>query len=117
MCYCNAGHNPPFLVTDAGTTRLETGGTVLGLFQDGQYETGVASIAAGDMLVMYSDGVTEAENAAGDEFGEQRLIDCLAGARGRSAEQVLAHIQHVLATFTENAAQNDDVTMMAVKVR
>ena len=117
MHYCNAGHNPPFLVTDAGAARLETGGTVLGLFEDGQYETGIASVVAGDVLVMYSDGVTEAENAAAEEFGEQRLIDCLMAVRGQSADDIVARIREALAAFTQGAAQNDDVTIMVVKVR
>ena len=62
LLYCNAGHNPPFLVTGGGVRRLEAGGTVMGLFDHGAYETGHERVAAGDMVVLFSDGVTEAEN-------------------------------------------------------
>lgn len=117
LAYCNAGHNPPVLVTPAGVARLESGGTVLGLFEDGLYETGTSPIGAGDVVVMYSDGVTEAENAAGEEFGEDRLIACLMANRDRSAEGVVEEILQTLAVFSKGAPQRDDVTVMAVRMR
>src|SRR5687768_14774512 len=81
LCYVNAGHNPPYLAraTEAGVeiTELSVGGTVLGLFPDVEYEDGHVDVQAGDLLVAFTDGVTEARNAEGEEFGEERLKDFL----------------------------------------
>jgi sigma-B regulation protein RsbU (phosphoserine phosphatase) len=115
--YCNAGHNPPFLVTRDGIKRLETGGTVMGLFAHGRYDTGCERVAAGDMLVLFSDGVTEAENPRGEELGDDRLSASLLRAAGYSATEVVDAVQRDLAAFCDSAAARDDVTLMVVKVR
>jgi serine phosphatase RsbU (regulator of sigma subunit) len=115
--YCNAGHNPPFLVRADGLARLETGGTVLGLFDRGTYDMGEERVVAGDTLVLFSDGVTEAENPQGEEFGDDRLAACLHGSRGRPATEVLDAVQRELTAFISTAAVRDDVTLMVVKVR
>ena len=117
LVYCNAGHNPPFLVTGGGVRRLEAGGTVMGLFDHGAYETGHERVAAGDMLVLFSDGVTEAENPSGEEVGDDRLADWLHRAAGRSASEVVDSVQRDLAAFCASAAARDDVTLMVVRVR
>jgi sigma-B regulation protein RsbU (phosphoserine phosphatase) len=114
--YCNAGHNPPFLVTGDAVRRLEAGGTVMGLFDHGAYETGHERVRAGDLLVLYSDGVTEAENPAGEEVGDDRLVAWLRQAAGRSATEVLEAVQRDLAAFCGSAAARDDVTLMALRV-
>jgi serine phosphatase RsbU (regulator of sigma subunit) len=115
--YCNAGHNPPFLLRSDGVTRLEAGGTVMGLFDRVQYETGIDHVAAGDMVVLFSDGVTEAENPAGEELGDERLAACLSKAAGKSATEVVEAIQRDLAAFCDTAAARDDVTLMVLKIR
>lgn len=115
--YCNAGHNPPFLLTKDGVKRLEAGGTVMGLFDHGHYDTGRERVAAGDMLLLFSDGVTEAENADGEELGDDRLAASLQRAAGRPARQVVDLVQRDLAAFCGPAAARDDVTLMVVKVR
>jgi sigma-B regulation protein RsbU (phosphoserine phosphatase) len=117
LVYCNAGHNPPFLLSGGGVRRLEAGGTVMGLFDHGDYETGRERVAAGDMLVLFSDGVTEAENPAGEEVGDDRLSAWLGRAAGKSATEVVDAIQRDLASFCASAAASDDVTLMVVKVR
>jgi serine phosphatase RsbU (regulator of sigma subunit) len=117
LLYCNAGHNPPFLVTGAGVRRLEAGGTVMGLFDHGAYETGHERVASGDMLVLFSDGVTEAENPSGEEVGDDRLAAWLRHAAGKSATEVVEAIQGELAAFCAMAAARDDVTLMVLKVR
>ncbi len=117
LLYCNAGHNPPFLVSGSGVRRLEAGGTVMGLFDHGAYETGRERVAAGDMLVLFSDGVTEAENPAGQEVGDDRLAGWLGQAAGKSATEVVDAIQRNLASFCAAAAASDDVTLMVVKIR
>jgi serine phosphatase RsbU (regulator of sigma subunit) len=117
LTYCNAGHNPPFLLREDGVSRLERGGTVLGLFDTSAFDTGEEHVKAGDMLVLFSDGVPEAENVEGEEFGDERLAACLEGIRSRSATEVMDAVQRDLAAFCGTAAARDDVTVMVVKVR
>jgi serine phosphatase RsbU (regulator of sigma subunit) len=115
--YCNAGHNPPFLIRHGGIDRLESGGTVLGLFEAGSYQTGEERVGVDDLVVLFSDGVTEAENVEGEQFGDERLASCLADVRGRPAKEVLDAVQRGLAAFCGTSAASDDVTVMVVKVR
>jgi sigma-B regulation protein RsbU (phosphoserine phosphatase) len=113
--YCNAGHNAPFLVTASDIHRLETGGTVVGLFDFSLYDTGEIEVSPGDLLVVFSDGVTEAVNAEGDEFGDERLAECLASVRGGSAEQALAAVQKAVAEFAGTEPPRDDMTLMVLR--
>jgi sigma-B regulation protein RsbU (phosphoserine phosphatase) len=115
--YCNAGHNPPFLMTASGHARLIEGGAPIGLFEAGAFETGRARMSPGDVLVLFSDGVTEAENAKGEEFGDERLEACLSGAREQPAAAALESIQRALASFCGGTPARDDVTLMAIKMR
>jgi len=115
--YCNAGHNPPFLIRSDRVSRLESGGTVLGLFDSGSFDTGIEAVGRDDVLLMFSDGVTEAENPQGEEFGDDRLAACLDGARGRPAGAVLDAVQRELAAFCGTAAARDDVTLMVVRMK
>jgi serine phosphatase RsbU (regulator of sigma subunit) len=115
--YCNAGHNPPFLLSSRGVERLETGGAVLGLFDFGRFETGSARFGPGDSLVLFSDGVTEAENAEGEEFGDERLLSCLTAVGGGSATEIRDAVQNEVRAFSGSTAARDDVTVMVVKAR
>jgi serine phosphatase RsbU (regulator of sigma subunit) len=115
LSYCNAGHNPPFLVTAAGLTRLDIGGTVLGVFDGTEYDSGTIQLAPGDSVVVFSDGVTEAIDRCDEEFGDQRLEACIVDVRTRPAREVLQHIQQSLATFCEGVAARDDVTLLVLK--
>jgi len=115
--YCNAGHNAPFLVRGSDIIRLETGGTVVGLFDFSQYETGQTTVAPGDVLVVFSDGVTEAVNAEGDEYEDERFIECLEKVRGRSAAEVLAAIEASVQAFAGTEPPRDDMTVMVVRFK
>ena len=115
--YCNAGHNAPFLVTTSGMVRLETGGTPVGLFDFSQYETGLISVSPGDLLVVFSDGVTEAVNRAGDEFGDERLAECLVDARHGSAAAALAAVEKAVSAFAGSEPSRDDMTVMVLRVQ
>jgi sigma-B regulation protein RsbU (phosphoserine phosphatase) len=115
--YCNAGHNAPFLLGTSGVSRLEAGGTVLGLFDSSSYDTGEERLTSGDVVVLFSDGVTEAANAAGEEFGDDRLAACLRSARQQSASEVVDSIQQALGSFCGSTVPQDDVTIMVVKIR
>ncbi|MGC4082139.1 MAG: SpoIIE family protein phosphatase [Vicinamibacterales bacterium] len=103
--YCNAGHNAPFLVTSTDLVRLETGGTVVGLFDFSQYpDTGEIAINPGDLLVIFSDGLTEAVNSAGDEFGDDWLAEvCGHGSRPKSAADALTAVLAAVTDFAGTA--------------
>src|SRR4029079_5040448 len=72
--YCNAGHNPPILVSASGVRRLDAGGVVLGLFEHASFEEETLKLESGDSIVVFSDGVTEALNPQGDEYSDERLV-------------------------------------------
>src|SRR5205085_4414959 len=87
LTYCNAGHNAPLLVSATGIRRLETGGVVLGLFEAASFEEETLTLVPGDLIVLFSDGVTEAMNKEGEEFTDDRLIACANAHRGESPQQ------------------------------
>ena len=113
--YCNAGHNAPVLVSAAGeVSRLETGGMVVGLFDGVPFLEGSATLEQDDYIVLFSDGVSEAMNEAEDEFGDDRILECLAGMTGSGTEARLQQLFASVKRFTAGAVQNDDVTAMVV---
>ena len=85
LSYCNAGQEPPLVIAQDGTTWLETGGPVLGLLTIATYEFATVVLEPGDLVVVCSDGVTEARNLAGDEFGRDRLVEAVAWPPRRQA--------------------------------
>jgi serine phosphatase RsbU (regulator of sigma subunit) len=117
LSYCNAGHNPPFLLKGKRLVRLEKGGPVLGLFEHAVYDTGEETMSSGDLLVMYSDGVTEAENVDGEEFGDERLAETILSSRAGSAGDVRDAVQLAVRQFSGAAPVRDDVTVMVIKAR
>ena len=116
LWYCNAGHNAPFLVTKSGVVRLDTGGIPVGLFDFSQYQTGHMHVSSGDLLVVFSDGVTEMVNPAGDEFGDERLAECLDNVKTSSAADVLSAVQLAVSTFAGTEPSRDDMTVMVLRV-
>ena len=117
LVYCNAGHNAPVLVTAGGVERLETGGMVLGLFDGVAFDEGTATLRPGDYVVLFSDGVSEAMNADGEEYGDDRLLACLAEPSEPGCEARLQEIFASVERFTAGAPQHDDVTAMVVSYR
>jgi sigma-B regulation protein RsbU (phosphoserine phosphatase) len=114
--YTNAGHNPPFLVRASGEVeRLTAGGPVLGILKDIDFALASVRLHPGDLLVMYSDGVSEACNAAGVEFGEDTVARVAAANIGRSAEEVLLAISRELKDFLGECAPNDDITLVVAR--
>ena len=113
--YCNAGHNPPILVGASGVRRLETGGTPLGLFDFASFEQETLTIAPGDLIVSFSDGVTEALNQAGDEFTDPRLLASVDAHRSLSPQGLVDAVLADVQAFTGGAAQSDDVTIVLVR--
>src|SRR5262249_39829178 len=114
--YANAGHNPPLLVRrDGHATRLTEGGTVLGIFPGSRYTQGEVRLAAGDRLVCFTDGVTEAANDTGELFGEERLLRLLVEHRRLSASELRETILGAVADFSGGGFQ-DDVTLVALAI-
>lgn len=113
--YCNAGHNAPFLVTGSSLLRLETGGTVIGLFDFSEYETGETQVTSGDLLVVFSDGLTEAVNSEGEEFGDERLAAVLETVRGTSAADTLTAVLDAVTAFAGAEPARDDLTLMVLR--
>ncbi|HEX8721212.1 MAG TPA: PP2C family protein-serine/threonine phosphatase, partial [Pyrinomonadaceae bacterium] len=116
--YTNAGHNAPLLVRGDGTVeRLWTGGTVLGAFDGVPFEEGQAELNEGDLLVVFSDGITEAQDATGEEYGEQRLADLAAARRAETVENIRRDIFDEIDRWTGQADRGDDQTLVILKVK
>ena len=115
LMFCNAGHNPPLIYGADGLRRIETGGMPVGLFEMAPYSCDTLAMKPGDTLVLYSDGVTEAQNVAGEEFGEARLVQLMERYTRGSADIVLEQIINAVKEFAHGAEQYDDVTALVVK--
>ena len=96
---------------------LGVGGTVLGLFPDIEFQEADIDLRAGDLLVAFTDGVTDALNSAGEEFGEERLKDVLRAAVGASAGEVSERLAGTMRDWIGNAEQHDDLTFVVVAVK
>jgi serine phosphatase RsbU (regulator of sigma subunit) len=116
MCYCNAGHNPPYVVRkDGRVERLEICGLPLGMMPGGSYRTCESHLDCGDLLVLYSDGVSEAPDPAGVEFGEERLERLLLDLRTAEAPAIVEGIRRALQQWTTDVPPADDVTVLVAK--
>jgi phosphoserine phosphatase RsbU/P len=115
LTYCNAGHNAPLLVSASGIRRLETGGVVLGLFDHASFEEETVMLEPGDLVIAFSDGVTEAMNADSEEFTDERLLACASLHRGKTPQEVLDAVLADVQTFCASATQSDDVTVVMVR--
>ena len=113
--YANCGHHSAVLLRSASVERLDSTCTVLGLFKEWQCSIEERQIFPGDILALYTDGVTEAFNDEGEEFGEQRLIEALRRNRDLSSEELLAAILDDLQRFSSGGEQHDDITLIVAK--
>lgn len=117
--YVNAGHNPPLLVRRDGgpCDKLDLGGPVLGIFEGFEYEQGAVRLRCGDVFVGYTDGVVEALDARGEEFGERRLRDCVDELSDLTAEEICARVVHHVDEWCADTPQHDDLTLVVLKVK
>jgi sigma-B regulation protein RsbU (phosphoserine phosphatase) len=115
--YCCAGHEPPLLVGRSGVRALEAGGLVLGLFGHATYQPETVQVEPGDLLVVCSDGVTEARSAADEEFGRERLVACVRDAHGVKADALAEQVMQAVREFGGGAAQADDITILVLRYR
>ena len=115
MVYCNAGHNPPLIISSAGVRRLERGGPIVGLFETATYEEERLRLSPGDWLIIFSDGISEAMSATGDEYGEARIIDCIQRNKTLEPTRLLDALFADVREFTRGAPQSDDITGMVLR--
>ena len=119
LTYVNGGHNKPMLfraeAADEEPIRLDAGGTVVGLLPECRYVQGQVELRPGDLLVAFTDGVNEAQNAADEEWGEGRLIEAVRSHRGLSAGALIERIMESADTFVAGAPQYDDMTIVVVR--
>jgi phosphoserine phosphatase RsbU/P len=117
LLYCNAGQEPPLVLHAEGEAWLETGGPVVGLLPMVSYDYGTLALTPGDLIIVCSDGVTEARNVANEEFGQPRMLDALRGLRGQTPQAVLDVLLSAVKEFSRNAPQADDITILVLRYR
>ena len=115
LTYCNGGHNPPFLVSGTTVRRLTTGGMICGLFEMASYEEDTVTLVPGDCLVMFSDGISEALSATGEEFGDDRILQCINERADGSVSDILEHLVGQVKAFAAGTVQGDDMTAVVVR--
>ena len=117
FAYVNAGHNPPVVVRDNGNIEeLGEGGMLLGAFPNAVYEQGSVVLNKGDLLFLYTDGVSEAENDDKDMYGEERIKGFLAANCRLPASELLTNLESDVERFVGDTSFDDDFTLVAAQV-
>ena len=117
LTYSNAGHNPPYLLSARDgivLQELDRTGVPLGILDVGTWQQGVVNLAPGDVLLLYTDGITEAQNAQQEFFDEDRLREVVRANLGRSARDIQAGVIAEVDAFVGDAPQSDDITLMVI---
>jgi sigma-B regulation protein RsbU (phosphoserine phosphatase) len=118
LVYTNAGHNWPYLLRrDGRIERLETGGPILGIMKSVPLESASTVLGSGDLLVLFTDGITEAMNRKGEQFGEERLEPLLASLSHLPASEIRDAVFREVSAFVGRAPQSDDQAIVVVKAR
>jgi phosphoserine phosphatase RsbU/P len=116
LVFANAGHNPPLVLSAEGSVRfLEQGGLPLGMFRDTRYYEYYVTLVPGQLLVLYTDGVTEAINSAEEEFGRDRLANSVNANRDKSSRELIQAVQQEILDWTGGRGSHDDVTIFVIK--
>ena len=116
LTYCNAGHEPPLLLRDGEFSKLEVGGMIVGVDSEQIYEKGWVDLQPGDMLLLYSDGLTEAFNFQREKFGRDRIETAMLGAAHLPAEAAVGYIHWQMRCHTGLKQIEDDTTIVVIKV-
>ena len=117
LSYVNAGHNPPYLLRATEVEELSTGGMVIGMFAQASYEEAKVDLQSGDVLVAFTDGVTEALNIGEEEYGEERLKELLKSVAHLPVGDMSTRITKSLREWIGDAPQHDDLTFLVLKVK
>ncbi len=116
VTYCNAGHNPPYLARNSGDMEeLQEGGLILGLFGGARYAAAKVVLDTGDLVVVFSDGVSEAQDGEQSQFGEDRLKQLIQANRNKTASEIVQAITKAVADFAAGAPAADDLTLVVVR--
>ncbi len=116
VTYCNAGHdNPIFVRKDGSIERLKTGGLLLGFLENNNYEEETLNLERGELLLLFSDGVTEAMDENDNEFGEEKLIELVLENAALSSHSIIKKITSSIKSHAGKQVQSDDVTMIVIK--
>jgi sigma-B regulation protein RsbU (phosphoserine phosphatase) len=115
--YCNGGHNAPVLLRCGGVSRLETGGTIIGMFEAATWDQEALTLEPGDTLVAFSDGISEAQNPAGEDYGDDRLVACLEANRGAPPVAMREALLASVRAFVSGAMPSDDMTVLVLRYR
>jgi serine phosphatase RsbU (regulator of sigma subunit)/DNA-binding NarL/FixJ family response regulator len=117
LTYCNAGHNPPYLLSpqnDGAVRALRRTGVALGVIHDGVWRKDTIQLAPGDVLLLYTDGITEAQDQHEEFFGEERLLNVAQANLGRSAQEIQEALIAAIREFVGDAPQFDDITLLVL---
>ncbi len=117
LTFSNGGHNAPMVLRGAEVILLEAGGPVVGLFPAGRYQQDSIVLEKGDLLILYTDGMSEAENPREDEWGEEALITAARACRDLAPKEMIASIMRAADTFAAGAPQHDDMTLVIARVQ
>jgi sigma-B regulation protein RsbU (phosphoserine phosphatase) len=115
LAYTNAGHLPPMVFRNGAVERLSVGGTVVGLFWPMSYEQGEMALQPGDLLLAYTDGITEPENIYGEQFGEERVLEVVQRSGNASPEELVEEIYRTVSEWTGSPDLQDDMTLLVAK--
>jgi sigma-B regulation protein RsbU (phosphoserine phosphatase) len=117
VSYSNAGHNPPLVIRADGTLeKLEVGGLLLGIFPMATYEEGETTLHPGDVLIMFTDGVTEAEDRAKNQYGDEKFEEYVVDLRHMGAQEIGESIREEILGFSKGIHPVDDLTVVVVKI-
>jgi sigma-B regulation protein RsbU (phosphoserine phosphatase) len=112
---CNAGHLPPIIVGGEHSIELDSTGLPLGMFSDSQFVSSGVKLQPNETLLLFTDGVTEANDSDGNEFGVKRLHESINGSANGRPTDLLQTCVNAVAAFRNGTARNDDMTMLALK--
>jgi sigma-B regulation protein RsbU (phosphoserine phosphatase) len=115
--YANGGHNPPLIIRAGGDIKMmeSTGGIALGVMEDFLYDSKTLTLNRGDLLVLYSDGVTEAMNQNQDLYGDKRLIDTMHSLKNSSVDEIIRGILASVNEFCQDEPRSDDITLLTIR--
>jgi len=116
LVYTNGGHNPPMLIRGGEVLRLENGGPPVGLFRIARYQQDQIELLTGDLLVLYTDGISEAENPSEEEWGEDALIAAVRRCGELPPIEIIGRVMQAADAFANGAPQHDDMTLVIARV-